>query len=1189
MQQHGLYDKSTTEKEGVNGNRGGGVSGGKYARSTASSRSRALNTADNGMSQSGIYEAFAEADRYDTKKSMNTKKYMDTRRKSTTQVEMNRRTSLASSIASPRLNTINTKKSSESISTKKPSNLIQARRQTLSGALSSAKSNVNNSSGGSGNGGLIRLADTLRDTLAVERRLAQQELGLLNNEKKATTTTTTTTRVQQQQKQILNSEQNVVDMITSAKRRSSMTKEKLRSLEQPTRRRTLSSGATLLTPHQQPQRPKLTPPGTRNDTSAASYMKPTLADQQRRHSLANSPLSSTSARNSSSPRRKKSNAIQKGAESPSFTTSEDDRESSSPTHHSNPVSALKRRSILAAATAKARQLHQKQQQQCPDLVVDTDEAATTAAAAAAGGGGTSSGDEKPTATQKLMRTRKKSLGLDTDALHNRRMSRTESLKEGLPTSPSMMAARMSRRKSVINQESPINPAPQNKRWSKENGNTTGDEQQQQQQQPKKTVRKRGKTLPGSLAKPPNVTSLQLPPMKVEPIKLNMPRANAKRTPKSPSIKATVSTNRMTSTKKRMSMSSTNTTPIPISSSSSSSAEANIVTPPKKSLSTRRAKGQSHLGISTSRRASLKAPSSTTVVTPPLKASPVSASPRVRPRSTRRQSLAVLDTTNKSSLRSASTQQQQDEPEYPRKLSGSTYSSSSRKNSLAEESSIDKDKGRHRAISLREKLEAMVAQHAIHEDDSKASRRSPSAYATGEFRSRKSQSYDVDDKYTQLLTAEERARPQRIKDTLMMWDKEMVEAFSPGVPKSPSIAIKFYGHHLSPYEQNEIQGYPEVYFVGHHAKKYQAMPDNAALNYGYDDERGDYKSVTSDHLAYRYEILEELGRGSFGQVVKCYDHKTASTVAVKLIRNKKRFYAQAKTEVKILSDLVKWDPEDRHHNVKMTDSFYFRNHLCIACECLSMNLYEFIKINNFQGFHITLIKRFTIQLLRSLSLLSRHGVIHCDLKPENILLKHPTKSTIKVIDFGSSCLEHQRVYTYIQSRFYRSPEIILGLDYTMAIDMWSLGCIIAELYTGVPIFPGENEQEQLACIMEVLGVPDPELIQLSERRNLFFDRRGEPRVVCNSRGKKRKAGAKNLNQALRCNDALFLDFIQQCLQWDPAKRLSPERAFQHEWILQSTRPTAIRSSQEEQPQQQPQHGHNADAGATSPKPSTLIQK
>lgn len=77
--------------------------------------------------------------------------------------------------------------------------------------------------------------------------------------------------------------------------------------------------------------------------------------------------------------------------------------------------------------------------------------------------------------------------------------------------------------------------------------------------------------------------------------------------------------------------------------------------------------------------------------------------------------------------------------------------------------------------------------------------------------------------------------------------------------------------------------------------------------------------------------------------------------------------------------------------------------------------------------------------------------------------------------------------------------------------------------------------------------------------IIIDRRGEPRVVCNSRGKKRRAGTKNLSQALRCNDTLFLDFIQQCLAWDPAKRLNPETAFQHEWILQSTRPTAIRST------------------------------
>ncbi len=86
------------------------------------------------------------------------------------------------------------------------------------------------------------------------------------------------------------------------------------------------------------------------------------------------------------------------------------------------------------------------------------------------------------------------------------------------------------------------------------------------------------------------------------------------------------------------------------------------------------------------------------------------------------------------------------------------------------------------------------------------------------------------------------------------------------------------------------------------------------------------------------------------------------------------------------------------------------------------------------------------------------MIHCDLKPENILLKQANKSGIKIIDFGSSCLWNQRIYTYIQSRFYRAPEIILGIPYTCAIDMWSFGCILAELYSGYPLFPGESETD-----------------------------------------------------------------------------------------------------------------------------------
>lgn len=84
---------------------------------------------------------------------------------------------------------------------------------------------------------------------------------------------------------------------------------------------------------------------------------------------------------------------------------------------------------------------------------------------------------------------------------------------------------------------------------------------------------------------------------------------------------------------------------------------------------------------------------------------------------------------------------------------------------------------------------------------------------------------------------------------------------------------------------------------------------------------------------------------------------------------------------------------------------------------------------------------------------RHQLIHCDLKPENILLVQPQRSAIKVIDFGSSCFVDERMYTYVQSRFYRSPEVILGLPYGCEIDMWSFGCILAELYMGYPLFPG----------------------------------------------------------------------------------------------------------------------------------------
>ena len=100
----------------------------------------------------------------------------------------------------------------------------------------------------------------------------------------------------------------------------------------------------------------------------------------------------------------------------------------------------------------------------------------------------------------------------------------------------------------------------------------------------------------------------------------------------------------------------------------------------------------------------------------------------------------------------------------------------------------------------------------------------------------------------------------------------------------------------------------------------------------------------------------------------------------------------------------------------------------------------------------------------------NGIIHCDLKPENILLRNANKSGLKIIDFGTGCFEGSQLYKYVQSRYYRAPEIILGVDYSCAIDMWSLGCILGELFLGFPLFPGEDEAEQLALIVEYLGTP-----------------------------------------------------------------------------------------------------------------------
>lgn len=393
------------------------------------------------------------------------------------------------------------------------------------------------------------------------------------------------------------------------------------------------------------------------------------------------------------------------------------------------------------------------------------------------------------------------------------------------------------------------------------------------------------------------------------------------------------------------------------------------------------------------------------------------------------------------------------------------------------------------------------------------------------------------------------------------DKEKDKAQSQ-MPMTPAKVLKYHMDELTEYEQGEILDFPHIWYFGAGSQKIRGT-SAAANNHSYDDERGDYLIVLHDHILYRYEVMNPLGKGSFGQVVRVFDFKSNSYTALKMVRNKKRFHHQALVEVKILEHIRERDVESTSNVVHMLDYFYFRNHLCITFELLSINLYEFIKNNNFQGVSLGLIRRFAIQLLAALRFLRKQHIIHCDLKPENVLLKNPTKSGIKVIDFGSSCFEDERVYTYIQSRFYRSPEVILGIPYDVAIDMWSFGCILAELYTGYPLFPGENEVEQLACIMEVNGVPTPRILDNATRIKMFFDSNGNPRLVPNSRGKTRRPGNKDMQMVLRTSETKYVEFLTGCLQWDPKERFTPEDALQQEWILEGyARHAAARSQQSE---------------------------
>ncbi|KAI3654616.1 hypothetical protein MP228_000670 [Amoeboaphelidium protococcarum] len=381
----------------------------------------------------------------------------------------------------------------------------------------------------------------------------------------------------------------------------------------------------------------------------------------------------------------------------------------------------------------------------------------------------------------------------------------------------------------------------------------------------------------------------------------------------------------------------------------------------------------------------------------------------------------------------------------------------------------------------------------------------------------------------------------------------------------------------------------------------------AFNDGFDDADHNYIIRLDEVLNQRYRVCKVLGRGSFGQVVEAYDIEQRQRVAIKIIKNRKSFHHQGSIELKILQYLMQYDPDDSKNIVRFKHHFQHRNHLCLVYELLSHNLYEMLKNDHFQGLPLPLVSKFAQQILVCLEFLSQRDiqVIHCDLKPENILLISPNSSRLKVIDFGSSCRVNERLYTYIQSRFYRSPEVILGHSYQLPIDMWSFGCMLVELHTGRPLFNGGDEHEQICRFIEYLGMPPKEFMYRcdAEKINRFFTVNGtgvfqgynaynptsmagrefELTIPTNYKYRQQQ----NLEQFvlhnrndynIDCGNQMmpmedqqynrnFMDLISQCLIYDPHQRITPHKALHHPFLLlasetQTPFPVDVPSQEEE---------------------------
>ncbi|KII67159.1 Dual specificity tyrosine-phosphorylation-regulated kinase 4 [Thelohanellus kitauei] len=372
-------------------------------------------------------------------------------------------------------------------------------------------------------------------------------------------------------------------------------------------------------------------------------------------------------------------------------------------------------------------------------------------------------------------------------------------------------------------------------------------------------------------------------------------------------------------------------------------------------------------------------------------------------------------------------------------------------------------------------------------------------------------------------------------------------------------------HLAMRHDDNLSAKPIFIHQDIYQNNYQGYSNHSSLTNNFQEteshELSNYNSIILNH---KYKVIQSLGKGSFGQVVKSINVINGSSVAIKIL-NTTKSVSSIISEIEMINYLNRNDSENLF--VKYIEDFNVGDIHCVVFELLGENLFDYLKKNNFTGMIFEQVYCITYQLAKALFKLAQLKIVHCDIKPENIafVLDDQKRFTIKLIDFGSSCWNGKAIYRYIQSRFYRAPEVILELGYDNMIDIWSVGCVIVELITGVPLFPGNNELEQIWLFNNLIG-PLPKVMAMKSPKFNSFFYWNENLIVL-------KPSDKLLRQKSQTLDVLILnspsiknylsddstapqrsqkvralkDLIERMLFYDSKTRLKPDEFLAHQYF------------------------------------------